>query len=364
MQSDSFFCAKQGKNGGFNDLKFSSPPSWLKAPPPSRKRAAICRETSSGFINGIVGGNQTSIKKEDNENSETRLPNGISVPVITARQKVKIAALRPIPHVRHQKMLPFSGISEADLHDGSQAKANLPAPPAKHGNAGAAPVTHRKSTTSSYQAKQVISLNPLPLKKHGCGRSPLHVCSEILIIFDALDNSDDIALIISFLFCLCEGGISQDVMQFLILRGHNRLIPQGGLAEFPDAILNAKRLDLFNLYREVVTRGGFHVGNGINWKGQGVGNTLKRHYETYLLEYELAHDDVDGECCLLCHSSAPGDWVNCGLCGEWAHFGCDRRPGLGAFKDYAKTDGLEYICPQCSVSNYKKKMNKSGNGYS
>ena len=34
---------------------------------------------------------------------------------------------------------------------------------------------------------------------------------------------------------------------------------------------------------------------------QGVGNTLKRHYETYLLEYELAHDDVDGECCLLCH---------------------------------------------------------------
>ena len=32
-------------------------------------------------------------------------------------------------------------------------------------------------------------------------------------------------------------------------------------------------------------------------------NTLKRHYETYLLEYELAHDDVDGECCLLCHRS-------------------------------------------------------------
>jgi hypothetical protein len=24
--------------------------------------------------------------------------------------------------------------------------------------------------------------------------------------------------------------------------------------------------------------------------------------------------------------------VNCGICGEWAHFGCDRRQGLGAFK--------------------------------
>lgn len=31
-------------------------------------------------------------------------------------------------------------------------------------------------------------------------------------------------------------------------------------------------------------------------------------------------------------SSAAGDWVNCGICGEWAHFGCDRRQGLGAFK--------------------------------
>lgn len=32
------------------------------------------------------------------------------------------------------------------------------------------------------------------------------------------------------------------------------------------------------------------------------------------------------------NSSAAGDWVNCGICGEWAHFGCDRRQGLGAFK--------------------------------
>ena len=40
-------------------------------------------------------------------------------------------------------------------------------------------------------------------------------------------------------------------MEFLILRGHNRLIPQGGLGEFPDAILNGKRLDLYNLYKEV-----------------------------------------------------------------------------------------------------------------
>jgi hypothetical protein len=41
-------------------------------------------------------------------------------------------------------------------------------------------------------------------------------------------------------------------MLFLIQRGHNRLVPHGGLAEFPDAILNAKRLDLYNLYKEVI----------------------------------------------------------------------------------------------------------------
>lgn len=33
-------------------------------------------------------------------------------------------------------------------------------------------------------------------------------------------------------------------------------------------VLNGVSLDLFALYREVVSRGGFRVGNGINWKGQ------------------------------------------------------------------------------------------------
>ncbi|KAI3786229.1 hypothetical protein L1987_45364 [Smallanthus sonchifolius] len=334
-----FFCKKLENNIQVRNRMTHPPiPPWMRQPLPSRKRHIINQET--GRNNGLI-----------QEYKGVESGNGY----VVVRQKPKMAALRPIPHIRHQKMLPFAGISETTGHDfGGQVKTNVSSMPSnKHNNAGSAPVAHRKSVSSSYQAKHLISLNPLPLKKHGCDRSPIHVCSEEEFL--------------------------KDVMQFLILRGHNRLIPQGGLAEFPDAILNAKRLDLYNLYREVVSRGGFHVGNGINWKGQvfskmrnhtvtnrmtGVGNTLKRHYETYLLEYELAHDDVDGECCLLCHSSAAGDWVNCGICGEWAHFGCDRRQGLGAFKDYAKTDGLEYICPQCSISNFKKKVPKTTNGYS
>ncbi|XP_039018714.1 AT-rich interactive domain-containing protein 4-like [Hibiscus syriacus] len=318
-----FFCKNLGKDPSFGSSITARTPSWLVPPPPCRKRSEPCKDTKP--LNCTV---MESV-------------NGIS------RPKTNIAAMRPIPHTHRHKMLPFSGLSKTERYDGDLGKVNLPVVPVKQ----PASVTQRKALSSSYQAQQIISLNPLPLKKHGCGRAPIQVCSEEEFL--------------------------RDVMQFLILRGHTRLVPQGGLAEFPDAILNAKRLDLFNLYSEVVSRGGFHVGNGINWKGQvfskmrnhtltnrmtGVGNTLKRHYETYLLEYELAHDDVDGECCLLCHSSAAGDWVNCGVCGEWAHFGCDRRLGLGAFKDYAKTDGLEYVCPHCSISSLKKKT-KPMNGY-
>ncbi|XP_031092123.1 AT-rich interactive domain-containing protein 4-like [Ipomoea triloba] len=348
-----FFCKMQGKDGNSNDVKIASPPAWLRPPAPSRKRSRTSHETDLSPRNGLNSGYRAYIRREEENGSAPA--NGYAMPLVPARRKLKAAALKPIPHVRHQKMFPFSGISEVEGHDGNQVKANLPVVPSTKAasNIGVAAATQRKAVASSQQAKQIIPLNPLPLKKHGCERSPIHVCSEEEFL--------------------------KDVMQFLILRGHTRLIPQGGLPEFPDAVLNAKRLDLFNLYREVVSRGGFHVGNGINWKGQvfskmrnhtvtnrmtGVGNTLKRHYETYLLEYELAHDDVDGECCLLCHSSAAGDWVNCGMCGEWAHFGCDRRPGLGAFKDYAKTDGLEYLCPQCSVAKFKKKIQKIANGYS
>ncbi|TYH61004.1 hypothetical protein ES332_D07G019700v1 [Gossypium tomentosum] len=319
-----FFCKKLSKDPLLGSSLIARTPSWLVPPAPSRKRPEPYKDTKS--LNCII---MEGVK-------------GLT------RPKINVAAMRPIPHTHRHKMLPFSGFSEAERYDGDQGKVNLPVAPVKQ----TAPVTHRKALSSSFQAQQIISLNPLPLKKHGCGRAPIQVCSEEEFL--------------------------RDVMQFLIFRGHTRLVPQGGLAEFPDAILNAKRLDLFNLYREVVSRGGFNVGNGINWKGQvfskmrnhtltnrmtGVGNTLKRHYETYLLEYELAHDDVDGECCLLCHSSAAGDWVNCGVCDEWAHFGCDRRQGLGAFKDYAKTDGLEYVCPHCSISSFKKKAAKTMNGY-
>ncbi|KAK9726850.1 hypothetical protein RND81_05G241500 [Saponaria officinalis] len=347
-----FFCAKHEKDEQLRNGDVIAPPSWLRPPPPCRNSSETGVGSSRCSYSVVPLKNNIFSRTGDREDNE-RFLNGGYNPVGPVRQKLKVAAMRPIPQTNARKMIPFSGLVQADSYDTGQVKLNsASAPPTKHNAMASNPASYKRPS-NTFQAKQIISLNPIPLKKHGCGRAPIQLCAE-----------DD------FL---------KDVMQFLILRGHNRLIPQGGLAEFPDAILNSKRLDLYNLYREVVSRGGFHVGNGINWKGQvfskmrnytatnkmtGVGNTLKRHYETYLLEYELAHDDVDGECCLLCHSSAAGDWVNCGICGEWAHFGCDRRQGLGAFKDYAKTDGLEYICPNCSVTNFRKKVHKPSNGYS
>lgn len=350
-----FFCSKLRKDFGQLNLAVDDcmvPPSWLRSPAPCRKRREPDHESNTFRHGNQWSHNKMITARPDLEDKSSRWANGFSLPKGSSKKKSKVAPMRPIPHTHIRNVMPFSAYIQLDGIAG-QAKTTLPVPPPTKPSLGTNSAPYRRSSSNSYQAKQVISLNPIPLKKHACGRAPIQLCSEEEFV--------------------------KDVMQFLILRGHARLIPQGGLAEFPDAVLNSKRLDLYNLYREVVSRGGFHVGNGINWKGQvfskmrnftatnkmtGVGNTLKRHYETYLLEYELAHDDVDGECCLLCHSSAAGDWVNCGVCGEWAHFGCDRRQGLGAFKDYAKTDGLEYICPHCSVSNFKKKLQKPSEAYS
>lgn len=151
-----FFCSKQGTDLYANNFILTKPPSWLIAPAPSRKRSEPCRETKPFSYTG-----------HERENGGN------------AKQKLNIAAMRPIPHTRHHKMLPLSGFSEGERYDGDQGKPNLPVAPAKHGVIGPAPVSHRKSLSSSYQAQQIISLNPLPLKKHGCGRAPIQACSEV-----------------------------------------------------------------------------------------------------------------------------------------------------------------------------------------
>lgn len=173
-----FFCSRHGKETCKDNLIFSSHPSWLRPPAPSRKRS----EPSLGSTparNGVSN-------KIDEDDRDTGLRNGVSMPLLPARQRLKVAAMRPIPHVRRHKMTPFSGMSELDGHDGGLVKATLPVvTPTKQSIVGSAPTTQRRSYSSSSQAKQIISLNPLPLKKHGCGRNPMQNCSEVscLIMF-------------------------------------------------------------------------------------------------------------------------------------------------------------------------------------
>lgn len=177
-----FFCKMQEKDGDLNNVKITSPPAWFRPPAPSRKSCRMSHESGLGPQNGLNSGYQVYIKREEENGSA--LANGYATPLVPARRKLKAAALRPIPHLRHQKMFPFSGILEVDGHDGNQVKANLPVVPStKASNIGVAAATQRKAVASSQQAKQIIPLNPLPLKKHGCERSPIHVCSEVSKLF-------------------------------------------------------------------------------------------------------------------------------------------------------------------------------------
>lgn len=147
-----FLWARQGKELHQNNFVLSTPPSWMTPPAPSRRRSGPCQVTKPPKPAGSESENGGSIRK-----------------------KLHVAAMRPIPHTRRHKMLPFCGSHELERYNGDQVKANLPVAPIKH----TPPPAPRKSFSSSIQAQQIISLNPLPLKKHGCGRAPIQVCSEV-----------------------------------------------------------------------------------------------------------------------------------------------------------------------------------------
>lgn len=176
-----FFCTRPGKDTCVKDTVLCSTPSWFKMPAPSRKRIWPFQETKSLVSTSIYDENGVTIPKSDpNNNKETRSLERNNMPLVPVRKKLKVAAMRPIPHTGKHKMLPFLGVPEVNGYDSSQGKVNLSVvPSAKQNHATPAPVTHRKASSSAFQAQQIISLNPLPLKKHGCGRSPIQVCSEV-----------------------------------------------------------------------------------------------------------------------------------------------------------------------------------------
>lgn len=161
-----FFCNRQEKDNCSKDIVFSSHPSWLMPPAPSRKRS---EPESCSRVKSI---NASGVKVEDNGSD---------------RQKLSFAAMRPIPQSHRQKLLPFSGYFEGEKYDGDRGKSNQPHVPIKHNGLGPRSVTNRKSVSNSFQAHQIISLNPLPMKKHGCDRAPIRVCSEVVSVYVFVD---------------------------------------------------------------------------------------------------------------------------------------------------------------------------------
>lgn len=174
-----FFCSKDEIDKHSDQLLLSALPSWFKPPTPSRKRV----ESSLGIRNSfshdsLLHANIRSIRRVSGE--ELAPMNGFKAALPPARKRLKVDTMRPVPRVHWNKMTPFSGLTEADGNNGGQYKASLPVViPSKHVTVGSTSATQRKSFSSSSHSKQIVPLNPLPLKKHGCGRNPIQDCSEV-----------------------------------------------------------------------------------------------------------------------------------------------------------------------------------------
>jgi hypothetical protein len=158
-----------------------------------------------------------------------------------------------------------------------------------------------------------------------------------------------------------------DLLAFLRARNPEKTYPD--VPAFPDAVLNNSKLDLWTLYKEVVTRGGLLMGTGIHWrrdvfekmknhtadhKQTSLSTTLRRHYKAYLEEYESAHpEDVSGGRCGLCGTADEGaDWICCGICELWCHYSCDRRLNVPSLRELTKAGGKQYICPRCAAASH------------
>lgn len=129
--------------------------------------------TTSSSFSGENGG---TCRKGDCSHKEKGLIQRNLMPSLPSRKRLKLAVLKPVPHSRHHKMLPF--IPETNVYDGGHVKPNLAVVLVKHSVVPPAS-THRKSTSSSLHTQQIIPLNPLPMKKHGCDRPPIQVCTEV-----------------------------------------------------------------------------------------------------------------------------------------------------------------------------------------
>eukprot|EP00958_Prasinococcus_capsulatus_P007988 scaffold747_cov308-Prasinococcus_capsulatus_cf.AAC.1 len=84
-------------------------------------------------------------------------------------------------------------------------------------------------------------------------------------------------------------------------------------------------------------------------RATGIGHTLIKLYETFLIGYEHANrEDISTDTCGYCRQAGPhSDWLNCDGCKRWFHYQCEPRGNLPPFKKFEVQDGLIYFCQEC-----------------
>jgi hypothetical protein len=147
-----FFCSQNKTKGQDEKSLLSAPPTW--SAPLVRKRAQSGLDSEAGPSN----------------------------------KRMKFSSLRPIPHSQKQRMVPFVGVRETEmLHDLASTQTEVANPvPVKPEPVHVNPIRPRKPASTSLHAREIISLNSMPVKKHQCDRNPIRACSEVCTFSDEL----------------------------------------------------------------------------------------------------------------------------------------------------------------------------------
>lgn len=79
----------------------------------------------------------------------------------------------------------------------TQTEAANPVP-VNHEPVHVNPVRPRKPASTSLHAREIITLNSMPVKKHQCERNPIRACSEVCTFSDKLGSNTFLCLGFAF----------------------------------------------------------------------------------------------------------------------------------------------------------------------
>jgi len=134
-----FFCSNQCKDKAIQNVSYAYLSSWS---------ASLTKDRATGT--GSIESKQMSFGAKgvggDNKMSLSSL-----------KPRLKPATMRPIPHSRKQQMHPFMRFVQSIIHDASQVKPSLPAPPIKDNTVPFIKVTQKNHHPGHHHPRHVFS---------------------------------------------------------------------------------------------------------------------------------------------------------------------------------------------------------------